>query len=51
MSETFETGVSQSLALTDNCAKRISKLMEMEDNPNLMLRLNRSGWRMFRVPI
>lgn len=43
MSEGVETKISQSLALTDNCAKRISKLMEMEDNPNLMLRLTVLG--------
>jgi len=43
MLEAVETGISQSLALTDNCAKRIFKLMEMEDNPNLMLRLTVLG--------
>ncbi len=31
------------LSLTDNCAKRISKLKEMEENPKLMLRLTVLG--------
>ena len=43
MSKEVEINISQSLALTDNCAKRISKLMEIEDNPNLMLRLTVLG--------
>ena len=43
MSKAVETSILQSLALTDNCAKRISKLMEIESNPNLMLRLTVLG--------
>ena len=43
MPEAVETDVSQNLELTDNCAKRIAKLMEMEDNPKLMLRLTVLG--------
>ena len=43
MLEAVEAGVSQDLVLTDSCAKRITKLMEMEDNPNLMLRLTVLG--------
>lgn len=31
------------LSLTDSCAKRISKLKEMEGNPDLMLRLTVLG--------
>lgn len=31
------------LSVTDNCAKRITKLMEMEENPNLKLRLTVLG--------
>ena len=43
MPEAVETDGSENLELTDNCAKRIAKLMEMEENPNLMLRLTVLG--------
>jgi len=43
MPEASTTEIAQGLALTDNCAKRIAKLMEMESNPNLMLRLTVLG--------
>ena len=43
MPDAVEINISQNLELTDNCAKRITKLMEMEENPNLMLRLTVLG--------
>ena len=43
MPDIEEINISQNLELTDNCAKRIAKLMEMEENPNLMLRLTVLG--------
>lgn len=43
MPEAGGAEIIEALSLTDNCAKRISKLMEMEENPNLMLRLTVLG--------
>jgi len=34
---------AQELTITDSCAKRISKLREMEGNPSLMLRVQVTG--------
>ena len=43
MPEAGGTEPVETLSLTDNCAKRLSKLREMEKNPNLMLRLTVLG--------